>query len=113
MPDGWCTMTNTDNSNNKHQLSFSVINNKQNSLLSMNTCFDLRLIKISETVHLVSEEPLENILMEYENVLQGIRCLYGEYELEVDPTWLAERHNQSTRISKEMMDISRRTSDTR
>ena len=38
------------------------------------------------TVHLVSEEPLENILMEYEKVFQGIGCLPGEYELEVDPT---------------------------
>ena len=62
MPDGWCTMTVTDNSNNKHQLSFLVMNTKQNSLLSMNTCFDLRLIKISETVHLVLEEPLPFIL---------------------------------------------------
>ena len=68
MADGWCTMTVTDNMNNKHQLSFLVINTKQNSLLLMNICFDLRLIKISETVHLVSEEPLENILMGYENV---------------------------------------------
>ena len=67
MADGWCTMTVTDNSNNKHQLSFLVMNTKQNSLLSMNTCFDIRLIKISETVHLVSEEPLEYILREYEN----------------------------------------------
>ncbi|KAI0210372.1 hypothetical protein LSAT2_004881, partial [Lamellibrachia satsuma] len=68
MPDCWCTMTVTHNSNNKHQLSFLVMNTKQNSLLSMNTCFDIRLIKISETVHLVSEEPLEYILREYENV---------------------------------------------
>ena len=86
MPDGWCTTTVTGNSNNKHQLSFLVINTKQNSLLSMNTCFDLKLIKISETVHLVSEEPLENILREYENVFQGIGCLPGEYEQEEDPT---------------------------
>ena len=52
----------------------------------MNTCFDLRLIQISDTVHLVSEEPLENILREYENAFQGTGCLPGKYELEVDPT---------------------------
>ena len=86
MPDGWCTMTVTDNSNNKHQLNFLAMNTKQNSLLSVSICFDLRLIQISETVHLVSEEPLENILREYENAFQGTGCLPGKYELEVDPT---------------------------
>ena len=38
------------------------------------------------SVHLLSEEPLENILMQYANVFQGMGCLAGEYEPEVDQT---------------------------
>ena len=64
MPDGWCTMTVTDNSNNKHHLNFLVMNTGQRSLLALNTCLDLSLIKMNESVHLVSEELLENILMQ-------------------------------------------------
>ena len=63
VPDGWCTMTVTDNSNNKHQLNVLMMNTKQHSLLSLNTCIDLSLIKMNESVHVVSEDPLENILM--------------------------------------------------
>ena len=57
MPDGWCTMTVKDNSNNKHHLNFLVMNTGQHSLLSLNTCLDLSLIKMNESVHLVSDEP--------------------------------------------------------
>ena len=41
---------------------------------------------MNDSVHLVSEEPLENIVMQYANVCQGIGCLHGQYELEVDST---------------------------
>ena len=86
MPDGWCTMTVKDNSNNKHHLNFLVMNNGQHSLLSLNTCLDLSLIKMNESVHIVSDEPIENILIQYENVFDGIGCLPGEYDLEIDPS---------------------------
>ena len=79
-------MTVTDNSNNKHHLNFLVMNTGQHSLLSLNTCLDLSLIKMNESVHLVSEEPLENILMQYDNVFHGIGCLSGEYDLDIDPS---------------------------
>ena len=85
-PDGWCTMTVIYSSKNKHQLNVLVMNNKQHSLLSLNTCIDLNLIKMNDSVHLVSEELLENIVMQYANVFQGIGCLHGEYKLEVDST---------------------------
>ena len=61
------------NSNNKHHLNFLVMNTGQHSLLSLNTCLDLSLIKMNESVHLVSVEPLENILTQYENVFHCIR----------------------------------------
>ena len=86
MSDGWCSMTVTDNSNNKHHLNFLVMNTGQHSLLSLNTCLDLNLIKMNESVHRVSDEPLENIIMQYENVFHGIGCLPGEYDLEIDPS---------------------------
>ena len=41
---------------------------------------------MNEYVHLVSDEPLDNILMQYENVFHGIGCLPGEYDLEIDPS---------------------------
>ena len=86
MPDGWCSMTVKDNSNNKHHLNFLVMNTGQHSLLSLNTCLDLSLIKMNESVHLVSDEPIENILTQYQNVFHGIGCLPGEYDLEIDPS---------------------------
>ena len=39
-----------------------------------------------ESVHPVSEEPLENSLMQYDNVFRGIGCLPGEYDLGIDPS---------------------------
>ena len=86
MPDGWCTMTVKDNANNTHHLNFLVMNTGQHSLLSLNTCLDLSLIQMNESVHLVSDEPIENILMQYENVFHGIGCLPGEYDIEIDPS---------------------------
>ena len=86
MPDGWCTMTVNDNANNTHHLNFLVMNTEQHSMLSLNTCLDLSLITMNESVHLVSDEPLENILMQYENVFHGIGCLPGEYDIEIDPS---------------------------
>ena len=79
-------MTVTDNSNNKHHLNFLVMNTGHHSLLSLNTCLDLSLTKMNESVHLVSDEPLQNILTQYENVFHGIGCLPGEYDLEIDPS---------------------------
>ena len=86
MSDGWCTMTVTDNSNNKHHLNFLVMNTGQHSLLSLNTCLDLNIIKMNDSVDLVSEEPIENILMQKQNVFHDIGCLPGEYDLEIDPS---------------------------
>ena len=56
-----------------------VMNTKQHSLLSLNTFIDLNLIKTNESIHLVPEEPLENILRQYANVFQDIGCIPGEY----------------------------------
>ena len=73
MPDGWCTMTVNDNANNTHHLNFLVMNTGQHSLLALNTCLDLSLIKMNESVHLVSEELLENILMQSIYIIQFVR----------------------------------------
>ena len=87
VPDGWCNLTVTDNDNHKQHLNFLVMQTKQHSLLSLNACMSLQLIKINdEHVHLTAEEPIENILVNYEDVFKGVGCLPGEYNLEVDPT---------------------------
>ena len=84
IPDGWCTMTVTDNMNCKHTLNFLVMETKQHSLLSLKACVGLNLITVNDSVHMVADEPLENILAEYDSVFKGIGCLPGEYDLEID-----------------------------
>ena len=83
IPDGWCTMTVTDNMNCKHTLNFLVMESKQHSLLSLKACVDLNLT-VNDSVHMVAGEPLENILAEYDSVFKGIGCLPGEYDLAID-----------------------------
>ena len=83
IPDGRCTMTVTDNMNCKHTLNFLVMETKQHSLLSLKACVDLNLT-VNDSVHMVADEPLENILAEYDSVFKGIACLPGEYDLETD-----------------------------
>ena len=70
--------------NCKHTLKFLVIETKQHSLLSQKACVDLNLITVNDSVHMVADEPLENILAEYDSVFKGIGCLAGEYDLEID-----------------------------
>ena len=56
---------------------------KQHSLLSLKTCVDLNLT-VNDSVHMVADKPLENILAEYDSVFKGIGCLPGEYDIETD-----------------------------
>ena len=84
IPDGWCTMTVTDNMNCKHTMNVLVMETKQHSLLSQKACVDLNLITVNDSVHMVADEPLENILAEYDSVFKGIGCLPGEYDIETD-----------------------------
>ena len=82
-PDGWCT-----NSNRQHELQTYTEHfddeTKQHSLLSLKACVDLNLITVNDSVHMVADEPFENILAEYDSVFKGIGCLAGEYDLEID-----------------------------
>ena len=84
IPHGWCTMTVTDNRNCKHTLNLLDMETKQHSLLSPKACVDLNLITVNDLVHMVADEPLENILAEYDSVFKGIGCLPGEYDLAID-----------------------------
>ena len=67
----------------KHTLNFLVSETKQHSLLSLKACIDFSLITVNDSVHMVADEPLENILAEYDGVFKGIGCLSGEYDLEI------------------------------
>ena len=76
-------------SNRQHELqtytlNFLVMEIKQHSLLSLKACVDLNLITVNDSVHMVADEPLENILAENESVFKGIGCLPGEYDLEIN-----------------------------
>ena len=58
IPDGWCTMTVTDNMDCIYTMNFLVMETKQHSLLSLKACVDVNLITVNDSVHMVADEPL-------------------------------------------------------
>lgn len=84
-PSGWCYL-NTINENKDVKLKFLVLDvNKQHSLLSLNTCLNLGLIHMSDSINLTRTDNLEPMLAEYEDVFSGMGLLPGEYEIEIEP----------------------------
>ena len=70
----------------QHLLNFKIISGSQQPLLLGETCTGIGLI----TVHMVTSINMsqatmpQDILAKYKDVLEGLRCLLGEYHLEVD-----------------------------
>ena len=71
---------------NGETLKFYVVDQLQpkHSLLSAQSCLDMGLISLTESVHLVT--PQEDLLKEFEDVFKGVGTLPGEYNIELDPT---------------------------
>ena len=69
----------------KHSLNFKVIAGSQKPLLSGETCNNLGLITINE-VHQVStpDSNGDTLIREYRDVFEGLGCLPGEYQIEID-----------------------------
>ena len=94
---GGCTENVADKT--LHSLVHKMCNH---SLLSIEASLELGLISPKEEwVNLVSDEHIDNILGRHGNVLKGIGCLPGEYQIEVDKAAVPKQcHNRKTPLSK-------------
>ena len=70
------------------QLKFEVLDTKHHSLLSLDTCLKLGLLKYNMEevciVHSDQELTHSRICEEYLDLFSGIGCLPGEYDIELD-----------------------------
>ena len=64
-------------------INFKIIPGKQKPLLSGHTCLELGLISINK-VHAVDTEAINNLLVEYKDVFEGLGCLQGDYHIDID-----------------------------
>ena len=83
-PEGWCYVEVMDKEGSYRNLRFMVVNTTQRSLLSGTTCLDMELIYLTESVCLVNERKLSDLLDEYDDVFTGMGTLPGEYRIELD-----------------------------
>ena len=68
-------------------LMFEVVEIKNATLLSLDTCLQLQLIAVGEEVHLVDEQAenkVEALIKEYEDMFNGMGCLPGVYDTVTD-----------------------------
>ena len=66
---------------------FEVVETKNDTLLSLDTCLQLQFIAVTEEVHLVDEQAekkVEALIKEYEDVFNGMGCLPGVYDIVID-----------------------------
>jgi hypothetical protein len=81
----------------QYSLEFQIVETKQKSLLSAETCEKMNIIQLNETVHSVSKmqqnELTKNyILDEYKDVFSGLGCLPGEYHFDIDESVTPVQH---------------------
>lgn len=82
-------------------LHVQVHKTRTQSLLSLDACLELGLITVkSEWVNLVSDAGIEDILHSYSDVFEGIGCLPGEYNIELQPNAIPRQcHDRKTPLS--------------
>ena len=72
------------------ELLFEVMDSKQHTLLSLDTCINLQLLSFETESICVAEAcqhlSKEQILRDYADVFEGLGSLPGEYDIEVDTT---------------------------
>ena len=83
-------------SGNSHPVEFQIIEHPATPVIGLQTCHDLNLVQRVSSVHTQEDENLSSgtkcnqevneILMKYEDVLDGIGCLEGTYQIQIDPT---------------------------
>ena len=67
------------------KFKFYVLKTDNLSLLSIDTCLELGLLTVKqEWVNLVSSSDTDGILNNYPEVFEGLGCLPGEYQIEVE-----------------------------
>ena len=70
-----------------HILMFEVVETKNVTLMSLDTCLQLQWIAVAEEVHMVDEQAenkVEALIKEYEDVSNGMGCLPGVYDIVID-----------------------------
>lgn len=72
--------------NKVHRLKFQIVNYKHCPLISAETCEVLGLIKVCNKItdDKYCTNDAKQILLQYEDVFQGLGCLEGEVSLEID-----------------------------
>lgn len=93
-PIGKATISCTRNGKT-YDLEFQIVDVEQHSLISAETCEKINIIKLTDdSVHMISNKTLtrEQILREYNGVFTGLRCLSGEYHLEIDKSVKPVQH---------------------
>ena len=72
------------------ELSFEVMDSKQHTLLSLDTCINLQLLSFETESICVAEAcqslSKERILGDYADVFEGLGSLPGKYDIEIDTT---------------------------
>ena len=68
-------------------LMFEVVETKNATLLSLDTCLQLQLIAVAEEVHLEDEQAEKKVvalIKKYEDVFNGMGCLPSVYDIVID-----------------------------
>ena len=68
-------------------LTFDVVETKNATLLSLDTCLKLHLITVNEHVHLMDsaqEIDVNALRQEHVDVFTGLGCVPGEYSIVLD-----------------------------
>ena len=79
-----------------HPVEFQIIEHPATPVIGLQTCHELNLVKRVSSVDTKGDENLssgtrcsqdvDEILKKYEDVFDGIGCLEGSYQIEIDPT---------------------------
>ena len=96
------------------KLKFEVVGCENMTLLSLDACLELQMIQVNEKVHMVqeqnkSQEPeamkgtVDEMLIDYKEVFEGLGCLPGEYDIALDET-IPPVQNRPRRIALSMQE---------
>jgi hypothetical protein len=90
-----------------YKIKFEIVSWKHRPLLSAEACEQLRLIKVCNKVEKLENEEAQEIINRYAEVFEGMGCIEGEVNLEVDPD-VMPKVQQPRRVPVAMMEELRK-----
>lgn len=86
VPKGWVYLPLQEKDGKYTTRSFLVIDTAQHSLLSWNTCQEMKLLQLNEQVHAMStgDEHIEALLTDFADIFTGLGRLQGDYQIELE-----------------------------